>query len=87
MESLVSPILATALLTVITFNLLFVGTVIGFFCSAALVLSVTIPQPQASERKRGIYDNTTRGIRISLRRLGCVACWRSTSPLPQRVRW
>jgi predicted MFS family arabinose efflux permease len=66
MESLVSPILAAALLTVITFNLLFVGTVIGFFCSAALVLSVTIPQPQASERKRGIYDNTTRGIRIYL---------------------
>jgi H+ antiporter protein len=66
MESLVSPILAAALLTIITFNLLFVGTVIGFFCSAALVLSVTIPQPQASERKRGIYDNTTRGIRIYL---------------------
>jgi H+ antiporter protein len=66
MESLVSPILAAALLTVITFNLLFIGTVIGFFCSAALVLSVTIPQPQASERKRGIYDNTTRGIRIYL---------------------
>jgi H+ antiporter protein len=66
MESLVSPMLAAALLTVITFNLLFVGTVIGFFCSAALVLSVTIPQPQASERKLGIYDNTTRGIRIYL---------------------
>ncbi|QDM19113.1 MFS transporter [Tardiphaga sp. vice352] len=66
MESLVSPILAAALLTVITFHLLFFGTVIGFFCSAALVLSVTIPQPQASERKRGIYDNTTRGIRIYL---------------------
>jgi H+ antiporter protein len=66
MESLVSPILAAALLTVITFNLLFVGTVVGFLCSAALVLSVTIPQPQASQRKRGIYDNTTRGIRIYL---------------------
>jgi H+ antiporter protein len=66
MESLISPMLAAALLTIITFNLLFVGTVIGFFCSAALVLTVTIPQPQASERKRGIYDNTTRGIRIYL---------------------
>ncbi|MDB5503142.1 MAG: transporter [Tardiphaga sp.] len=66
MESLVSPMLAAALLTIIAFNLLFVGTVIGFVCSAALVLSVTIPQPQASERKRGIYDNTTRGIRIYL---------------------
>src|SRR6266536_5713332 len=40
MESLLSPMLAAALLTVITFNWLFVGTVVGFFCSAALVLSI-----------------------------------------------
>jgi H+ antiporter protein len=66
MESLLSPTLAAALLTVISFNWLFMGTVIGFFCSAALVLSVTIPQPQTSERKGGIYENTTRGIRIYL---------------------
>src|SRR5216684_4068233 len=66
MESLLSPMLAAALLTVITFNWLFVGTVVGFFCSAALVLSVTIPQPQAAERKGGIYENTMRGIRIYL---------------------
>src|SRR3954451_15168318 len=66
MESLLSPMLAAALLTVISFNWLFVSTVIGFFCSAALVLSVTIPQPQTSERKGGIYENTTRGIRIYL---------------------
>jgi hypothetical protein len=51
MESLISPMLAAALLTIITFNWLFVGTVVGFFCSAALVLSVTIPQPESSERK------------------------------------
>src|SRR6266545_3865436 len=66
MESLLSPMLAAALLTMITFNWLFIGTVLGFFCSAALVLSVTIPQPDASERKGGIYENTTRGIRIYL---------------------
>src|SRR5215217_821928 len=64
MESLLSPMLAAALLTVITFNWLFIGTVVGFFCSAALVLSVTIPQPETSERKAGIYENTTRGVRI-----------------------
>jgi hypothetical protein len=58
--------LAAALLTIITFNWLFLGTIIGFFCSAALVLSVTIPQPETSERKGGIYQNTTRGIRIYL---------------------
>jgi predicted MFS family arabinose efflux permease len=66
MESLLSPMLAAALLTVITFNWLFVGTVIGFFCSAALVLSVTLPQPESSQRNGGIYENTTRGIRIYL---------------------
>ena len=66
MESLLSPMLAAALLTVITFNWLFVGTVVGFFCSAALVLSVKIPQPEMSERKCGLYENTTRGIRIYL---------------------
>lgn len=66
MESLLSPMLAAALLTVITFNWLFVGTVVGFFCSAALVFSVTIPQPESSQRKSGIYENTTRGIRIYL---------------------
>jgi H+ antiporter protein len=66
MESLLSPMLAAALLTIITFNWLFIGTVVGFFCSAALVLSVTIPQPEVSERKGGIYENTTRGIRIYL---------------------
>jgi len=43
MGSLLSPMLAAALLTIITFNWLFIGTVVGFFCSAALVLSVTIP--------------------------------------------
>ena len=66
MESLLSPMLAAALLTIITFNWLFIGTVVGFFCSAALVLSVTIPQPEKSDRKGGIYENTTRGIRIYL---------------------
>src|SRR6266700_1907419 len=66
MESLLSPMLAAALLTIITFNWLFIGTVVGFFCSAALVVSVTIPQPEASERTGGIYENTTRGIRIYL---------------------
>lgn len=66
MESLLSPMLAAALLTVISFNWLFLGTVIGFFCSAALVLSVTIPQPASAERREEIYENTTRGIRIYL---------------------
>ncbi|MDP2742390.1 MAG: MFS transporter [Hydrogenophaga sp.] len=65
MESLVSPMLAALLLTVIGFHDLFAGTVIGFLASAALVLSVALPT-HASAQRRGIYDRTTRGLRIYL---------------------
>lgn len=65
MESLVSPMLAAALLTVIGFHDLFAGTVLGFLVSAALVVSVVLPAHPAPQR-RGIYDRTTRGLRIYL---------------------
>jgi H+ antiporter protein len=67
LESLLSPALAAALLTVISFHWLFGGTVVGFLCSAALVLSVRLPQAAVSERNGGIYDKTTRGIRTYLK--------------------
>src|SRR5215208_7399222 len=50
LENLLSPTLAAALLTLISFNVLFAGTVIGFLLSAALVLSVRLPQPPASQQ-------------------------------------
>lgn len=65
MESLVSPMLAAALLSVISFHSLFAGTVVGFFASAALVLSVHLPSPQPRAR-RGVWDRTTRGMRLYL---------------------
>ncbi|MDB5369240.1 MAG: major facilitator transporter [Roseomonas sp.] len=65
MESLVSPMLAAALLTVISFHNLFAGTVVGFLASAALVVSVALPSPKSLE-KPGIYDRTTRGMRLYL---------------------
>lgn len=43
LESLLSPILAAALLTVMSYHSLFVGTVVGFVLSAVLVLSATLP--------------------------------------------
>jgi H+ antiporter protein len=67
LESLLSPALAAALLTVMGFHWLFGGTVVGFLCSAALVLAVRLPQSASSERKGGIYDKTTRGMRIYLK--------------------
>jgi H+ antiporter protein len=65
LENLVSPMLAAAVLTVISFHNLFAGTVVGFLASAALVVSVSLPSPKVGER-RGIYDRTTRGLRIYL---------------------
>lgn len=65
MESLVSPMLAAALLTVIGFHDLFAGTVVGFLVSAALVVSVVLPAHPPAPR-RGIYERTTRGLRIYL---------------------
>jgi predicted MFS family arabinose efflux permease len=65
LESLASPVIAAALLTVISFHDLFAGTVLGFIGSAALVLSVALPSPNPAP-VRGIYDRTTRGMRLYL---------------------
>ena len=65
LESLLSPALAAALLTVVSFHALFAGTVVGFLASAALVVSVRLPSPRPTE-PRGVYDRTTRGLRIYL---------------------
>lgn len=66
LESIVSPMLAAALLTVINFHWLFAGTVAGFLISAGLVLSVTLPMSPAKPREGGIYEKITRGSRIYL---------------------
>jgi len=65
LENIASPMLAGLLLVVVSYNSLFLGTVVGFAASAALVVSVLLPSPKPSE-PRGIYDRTTRGIRIYL---------------------
>lgn len=68
MESLASPILAAALLSVISFHWLFSGTAVGFIASALLVSATLLPQPKpAGPRPGGIYAKTTRGIRIYLK--------------------
>ena len=66
LESLLSPALAAALLTVVSFHDLFAGTVIGLLVSAGLVLSVALPRVNSADWKRGFYENTTRGIRLYL---------------------
>ncbi|SLN28300.1 Major Facilitator Superfamily protein [Roseovarius albus] len=65
MESLLSPMLAAALLTIVSFEVLFSGTVIGFAASALLVLSATLPAPRPTPH-RPVWERTTRGLRIYL---------------------
>lgn len=63
LESLLSPALAAALVSVMSFHWLFVGTFFGFLASAALVLSVALPSPVQSAETVSFLDRTTRGIR------------------------
>jgi len=65
LENVISPMLAAILLAFVSYQALFFGTVVGFFGSALLVVSVLLPSPQETAR-RGIYDRTTRGLRIYL---------------------
>ena len=67
LESLISPMLAAALLTVVGFHWLFSGTSVGFIASALLVFSVRLPRTTALARQGGIYAKTTRGARIYLK--------------------
>jgi predicted MFS family arabinose efflux permease len=66
LKNLLSPTLAALLLTLIDFHWLFGGTVVGFLCSAALVVSVALPSAMPPERRAGTYERTTRGLRIDL---------------------
>ncbi|GFZ89803.1 MFS transporter [Nesterenkonia alkaliphila] len=62
LESLVSPMLAAALLTVISYHNLFIGTVIGFLASAVLVVASRFPRIDAPPPS-GFFDRLTRGVR------------------------
>ncbi|MBE8516174.1 MFS transporter [Amycolatopsis sp. H6(2020)] len=63
METLVSPMLAAAVLSVVSFHWLFTGTAAGFVASAALVAGTRIPGA-ARSRRGGMWDRTLAGIRI-----------------------
>jgi len=65
LESLLSPVLALALLSVIGFHDLFSGTALGFVASALLIVTIRLPVSPAQEQ-RSIYERTTRGLRIYL---------------------
>lgn len=65
LEQLLSPMLAALLLTVVSFPVLFGGTVAGFVGSALLVASVALPSRKLAEPGH-FWASTTKGIRIYL---------------------
>ncbi|MFI8370042.1 MFS transporter [Streptomyces sp. NPDC085466] len=66
LESLFSPVLAAALLSVISYNRLFTGTAAGFVASGALVVSVLLPKPRPVERTGGVYAKAAFGTKLFL---------------------
>ena len=66
LENLASPALAGALLTVMTYHGLFAGTVVGFACSALLVVLSALPARVRRETSRPFAERVMRGTRIYL---------------------
>lgn len=64
LESLFSPALAAALLTLVSYNWLFAGTTVGFLASAVLVVATVLPKPAPIERTGGVYAKAAFGTRL-----------------------
>lgn len=66
LEQLASPMIAALLLTLVSFPVLFAGTVLGFSASALLVISARLPERLRSENGH-FWTDVTKGIRIYTR--------------------
>jgi MFS family permease len=65
MEALVSPAIAALLLTLVSYNNLFIGTVAGFLFSALMVAITLLPRVQPGDRpSASLWHRTTLGARI-----------------------
>ncbi|MGK2881081.1 MAG: MFS transporter [Mycobacterium sp.] len=64
LESLLSPTLAAALLIVMPYNYLFLGTVAGFAASTAFVLAASVPALPAQAPTESFWERTTLGTRL-----------------------
>jgi MFS family permease len=67
LESLASPAVAAALLAVMSFHALFLGTVAGFLVSAALVVTTGLPAGRGVKQEGTLWHRTTLGARIFAR--------------------
>ncbi len=66
LESLLSPAIAAALLLVMSYSNLFLGTVAGFLLSAALVVATTFPSIEP-DTGSSFAERLTRGVRVFAR--------------------
>ena len=64
LEALVSPMLAAALLTVVSYSDLFVGTALGFAGSAALVLAAPLPAQPSDGPAQTFWQRLPAGVRV-----------------------
>ncbi|EPC03427.1 hypothetical protein L861_17975 [Litchfieldella anticariensis FP35 = DSM 16096] len=65
LENLMSPLLAAYLLTLVSFNLLFVGTAVGLFASAAIIAMTALPHFERAQQ-RSFATRALRGVKIFL---------------------
>lgn len=69
LENLISPMVAAALLAVVSFHVLFVGTALSFLVSACFVVTCVLPAPQLQTpdlASNQIVKRITKGIRLYL---------------------
>ena len=66
LEQLASPMIAALLLTVVSFPVLFAGTVVGFVASALLVVTARLPDRVRGEHSH-FWADVTKGVRIYTR--------------------
>ena len=67
LEALLSPTIAAVLLTVISYNNLFVGTAIGFAGSAVLVLGATLPALAKNRDDGTFWQRLPTGVLVFIR--------------------
>lgn len=67
LESLLSPVIAAALLTVVTYSNLFLGTALGFAASATLVLISAIPAHPRGGQDSTFWQRLPTGVMVFAR--------------------
>lgn len=66
LESLASPVLAAAMLALVSFTTLFAFNAFAFLLSAGLILSLSLPNPPTATTGESVWRRTTFGVRAYL---------------------